>query len=110
MYRIAQNLHIDEARRRKTRGTEVDIEDRQDIAGGDGLRLVEGRSDLAMARAAVASLPEDQRAVVALVVLEGLSYRDAAETLGVPLGTVMSRLSRARRAIDNAVNREVAND
>jgi RNA polymerase sigma-70 factor (ECF subfamily) len=45
---------------------------------------------------ALASLVEDQRAALLLVVLEGLSYREVAEVQGVPIGTVMSRLARAR--------------
>ena len=54
---------------------------------------------LAQTRAAMAALPEGQREVLALVAIEGLSYREAAETLNVPVGTVMSRLSRAREAL-----------
>jgi len=45
---------------------------------------------------ALAGLVEEQRAVLLLVVLEGLSYREVADIQGVPLGTVMSRLARAR--------------
>jgi RNA polymerase sigma-70 factor (ECF subfamily) len=48
---------------------------------------------------AVQRLPEDQRIVMLLVAVEGLSYSEAAEALDVPIGTVMSRLSRARQAI-----------
>jgi RNA polymerase sigma-70 factor (ECF subfamily) len=48
---------------------------------------------------AFARLPEEQRAVLMLVAVEGLGYRDAAEVLDVPIGTVMSRLSRARAAL-----------
>jgi RNA polymerase sigma-70 factor (ECF subfamily) len=48
---------------------------------------------------ALASLVEDQRSVLLLVVLEGLSYREVAEVQGVPIGTVMSRLARARLQI-----------
>jgi RNA polymerase sigma-70 factor (ECF subfamily) len=48
---------------------------------------------------AVQRLPEAQRAVMLLVAVEGLSYSETAETLNVPIGTVMSRLSRARQAI-----------
>jgi RNA polymerase sigma-70 factor (ECF subfamily) len=47
----------------------------------------------------IAALPEPQRAVVTAVDLVGLSYAEAAEALGVPIGTVMSRLSRARSAL-----------
>jgi RNA polymerase sigma-70 factor (ECF subfamily) len=50
-------------------------------------------------QAAVASLPEEQREVIGLVLVEGLSYREAAEILGVPVGTVTSRLARAREAL-----------
>jgi RNA polymerase sigma-70 factor, ECF subfamily len=52
--------------------------------------------------AAVARLPEAQRAVMLLVTVEGLSYREAAEVLAVPVGTVMSRLARARLTIGEA--------
>ncbi len=63
----------------------------------------EARADLAIVRAAVARLPEDQRAVLALVAIDGRSYQEAAEILEVPIGTVMSRLSRARRRLLDAV-------
>ena len=49
---------------------------------------------------ALMALPEEQRAVMLLVAVEGFSYRDAAEVLEVPIGTVMSRLSRARAALE----------
>jgi RNA polymerase sigma-70 factor (ECF subfamily) len=48
---------------------------------------------------AVAALPEEQRQVLLLVALEGLKYDEVAEVLGIPIGTVMSRLSRARDAV-----------
>jgi RNA polymerase sigma-70 factor (ECF subfamily) len=50
-------------------------------------------------RNAVAQLGDDQRAVVGLVLVEGLPYREAAEVLGVPIGTLTSRLARAREAL-----------
>jgi RNA polymerase sigma-70 factor, ECF subfamily len=103
MYRIARNLQIDTVRRQRTRGVELEIDDAFDVVGEDGLATLEGRSDLARAEAAMASLSEDQRALLALVVLDGQSYKDAAEILDIPLGTVMSRISRARRMIDKAV-------
>lgn len=103
MYRIAQNLMIDDHRRRRTRGVEIDVDEQFDLRGEDGVAVVERRSDLARARAALAALPEDQRVVMALVVIDGQSYRDAAAVLGVPIGTVMSRIARARAAIDKAM-------
>src|SRR5262244_1774962 len=54
---------------------------------------------LAQVRQAFMELPESQRAVLHLIVLEGLSYQEAAVTLGIPLGTLMSRLGRARAAL-----------
>jgi len=54
---------------------------------------------LAQVRAAFLELPDSQRAVLHLIVIEGLSYQEAAATLGIPLGTLMSRLGRARAAL-----------
>ena len=54
---------------------------------------------LAQVRAAFLELPDSQRAVLHLIVIEGLSYQEAAATLDIPLGTLMSRLGRARAAL-----------
>lgn len=94
MFKIMQNLWFD-MRRSASAATFVSGEG-MDFAGEDGREIVETREELRLAREAFAALPEDQRAVVALVVLEGFSYAGAAEALDVPIGTVMSRLSRAR--------------
>jgi RNA polymerase sigma-70 factor (ECF subfamily) len=51
-------------------------------------------------------LPEEQRAALVLTTIEGLSYKDAAEVLGVPVGTLMSRLGRGREALRAATGRE----
>jgi RNA polymerase sigma-70 factor (ECF subfamily) len=64
---------------------------------------VEAKANLAIVRAEVAKLPEEQRVVLALVAIDGQSYQQAAETLGVPIGTIMSRLSRARRRLVDAL-------
>lgn len=100
MYRIAQNIRIDQARASKVRGIKVDVDELASLQGDDGRDVVESRSDLAAAQRAMAALPEDQRTLLALVVLDGQSYKDAADILDIPMGTVMSRLARARRAID----------
>jgi RNA polymerase sigma-70 factor, ECF subfamily len=104
MYRIAQNIHIDQIRRVKTRGVESDIDGAISLSGDDGIQIVEGRSELAKAQAAMAALPDDQRVLLALVVFDGKSYKEASEYLDIPIGTVMSRIARARRAIDLSVN------
>jgi RNA polymerase sigma-70 factor (ECF subfamily) len=98
MFRIAQNLWIDTLRSRRVRGQAVSV-DEVDIVGADGARDAEARLTLSQTRQALAKLPEEQRVVVALVLIDGMSYREAASVLGVPMGTVTSRLSRARDAL-----------
>lgn len=99
MYRIVQTLWLDDRRRAARRGPAVSPEDAFLSDEGKAASLPEDRMMLARARAAMQELPEGQRVVLSLVAIEGLSYREAAETLDLPLGTVMSRLSRAREAL-----------
>lgn len=99
MYRIIQTGWIDDRRKALRRGTVVDPEDAHLSDDGKAASLPEDRMMLDRTRTAMAALPEGQREVLALVAIEGLSYREAAETLNVPVGTVMSRLSRAREAL-----------
>ena len=61
------------------------------------------RVELGQTLKALLSLPEDQREVIVLVAIDGLSYKDAAEILELPIGTLMSRLARAREALRRAV-------
>lgn len=99
MYRIIQTLWIDDRRKAQRRGATVDPADIDLSDEGKSANLPEDRLMLQQARAAMAGLPEGQRDVLALVAIEGLSYREAAATLDLPVGTVMSRLSRAREAL-----------
>ena len=99
MFRIAQNINIDQARALKTRGVSVDVDALASVSGDDGRAITETRDALARAQGAMARLPDDQRALMALVVIEGQSYKDAAATLDIPIGTVMSRIARARATI-----------
>jgi len=105
VFRMASNLNIDRHRALKVRGVSVDVEEVFDLAGEDELEKLEFRSELDAVRTALASLPPELRAVMATVVLEEKSYREAAELLDIPIGTVMSRLSRARQFIELHVNR-----
>jgi RNA polymerase sigma-70 factor (ECF subfamily) len=57
-------------------------------------------------RKAMQSLPEEQREAVALVCVDGLAYREAAEVLGVPVGTLTSRLARGREALQRMLGAE----
>ena len=96
MFRIMQNLWLDDRRRRRVRGTQVDPEAAGLSDEGVGAQQLDDQVALAQVRAAVDTLPDDQRAVLVLVAIEGLNYREAADVLDLPMGTVMSRLARAR--------------
>jgi RNA polymerase sigma-70 factor (ECF subfamily) len=103
LYRIMQNLWIDEVRKRKTRGSEQPIEEAFDLAGEDGSRVAEGRLTASDVMRALDRLPDDQRAVISLVCIEDLSYQEAASVLDIPVGTVMSRLARSRLALGDTL-------
>ncbi len=105
MFRIMQNLWIDAIRVGKLRGSHLSLVDPegQNVAGLDGERATMNRLTLEAVRRGVQRLPPDQRSVLLMVCVEGCSYRETAESLGVPVGTVMSRLSRARLALNRMV-------
>jgi RNA polymerase sigma-70 factor (ECF subfamily) len=104
MYRIVQNVWIDQCRASRNREAPADAAVLEAVPGGDASREVEARLELAAVRRHVARLPEEQRAVLLLVSVEGASYREAAEILGIPIGTVMSRLARARLSLGRALS------
>lgn len=99
MYRIAQNLWIDRMRAAKVRRdagrSALTRPDTPTVAHNPA----EDRLALAAVSDGIAELPAEQRMVVVLVCIDGKSYREAAEITQVPIGTVMSRLSRARRTL-----------
>lgn len=104
MYRIAQNIWLDRLRANKVRGEMLDLEATAGIAGSDGRVITESELTLQAVATAMGRLPPEQRATVALVCIEGASYKEAAEISGVPVGTVMSRLARARRTLSAMLN------
>lgn len=98
MFRIVQTIWIDQVRSRDVRKEGGDIaEDR--LGSDEPVRRVEARLALDEVWRAVDHLPSDQRMALLLVTVEGLSYKEAAEVVQVPVGTIMSRLSRARIAL-----------
>lgn len=99
LYRIAQNLWIDQRRAARLRGTTESADAAMVLTGEDGRETNERQLMVRDAVRAFGSLPEEQQAVLALVSIEGMSYAEVAKILNVPLGTVMSRLARARKAI-----------
>ena len=102
LYRIVYNACLDDLRRSGAR-KEVSLDEWRDGAGRS--EPVEERLDLA---AALTDLPVELRAVVLLVDAEELSYDDAAEVLQIPVGTVASRLSRARDLLRAALQEGIA--
>jgi RNA polymerase sigma-70 factor, ECF subfamily len=97
LFTVLRNLWIDETRRRAARGTSVGMDEVEAglssaAAQDHGLAL----RDLA---GAMAALAPEQREIILLVGLEGLSYAQAAGITGVPMGTVMSRLKRGRERL-----------
>ncbi|HYP37230.1 MAG TPA: RNA polymerase sigma factor, partial [Stellaceae bacterium] len=98
MFRIVQTIWIDQVRSRDVRKEDGDIaEDR--LGSDEPARRVEARLALDEVRRALDRLPPDQRTALLLVTVEGLSYKEAAEVVQVPVGTIMSRLARARIAL-----------
>lgn len=93
LYTIMTNLNRNRRRALARRPVVASIDD-NDIPDGSG-----GPANFRDIERALASLGEDQRAALLLVTLEGLSYRETAEVQGVAIGTVMSRLARAREQI-----------
>ena len=96
VFRIMQNAWIDETRARERRGQTLLAEEEGEHVG---VSTTDAQIDAIAVRKAVAQLNDDQRAVVGLVLVEGLPYKEAAEVLGVPIGTLTSRLARARETL-----------
>ena len=97
LYQIMRNLWIDTVR---ARGRRDKVEAPAELAerlGEDS--AIEASIDLKRVMAAMQRLPEEQREVVSLILVEGFGYREAAELLELPIGTVSSRLVRGRTAL-----------
>ncbi len=99
MYRIMRNLWIDDRRAAARRGPHAVIDDEIVQIAGDGQQEMESAVGLGDVDAAMANLPDEQREVVLLVLVEGYAYREVAEILEVPIGTVTSRLARGRESL-----------
>lgn len=96
MFGIVKNAWIDEVRARQRRNRVLASEEEGENVGGG---LGEGQAEILSVQRAMAELPEEQRMAVALVLIEGLSYKEAADALEIPIGTLTSRLARGREAL-----------
>lgn len=99
MMKIVRNCWIDEARSRARRARTFVSEEQGEGVGSEAHRTVELRAEMHAVDRAMASLSPEQREVIALVLVEGLAYREAADLLEIPMGTLTSRLTRGRQAL-----------
>ena len=99
MYTIIRNIWFDQLRASKVRGFMMDLDAAPEPVGDDGRKITENRLTLMEVLKSMSKLPPEQRFLIALVCFEGVSYQEAAQILEIPIGTVTSRLVRARRAL-----------
>ncbi len=116
LYRIAINTAKNHlvSRSRRPPGSDVDVEDAEYYEAGGALRDIEnpenalfGAELKAVVELAIENLPDDLRTAVTLREFDGLSYEDIAEIMDCPVGTVRSRIFRAREAIDSRVKEQL---
>jgi RNA polymerase sigma-70 factor (ECF subfamily) len=116
MYRIAINTAKNHlvSRSRRPPGTDVELEDAEYYEGGGALRELENPENAlfgdelkGVVESAIGNLPDDLRTAVTLREFDGLSYEDIAEIMDCPVGTVRSRIFRAREAIDKQVREQL---
>jgi RNA polymerase sigma-70 factor (ECF subfamily) len=99
LFSIVRNAWIDETRARARRSRVFAAAELGEHVGDDGANLMHAKLEANDMWRAMSALPPEQREAVALVCIEGLGYREAAEALGVPQGTLTSRLARGREAL-----------
>jgi RNA polymerase sigma-70 factor (ECF subfamily) len=99
LYRIMRNLWIDTVRARGRIEQRTAPAEEAEGIGHDPVPGIEAAIDLRRVMAAMDQLPDEQREIVALILVEGFGYREAAEMLDLPIGTVSSRLVRGRTAL-----------
>src|ERR1700722_6355689 len=96
MFGIMRNAWIDEVRARVRRDRVLAPEEGGENIADPSAAL---QGEILSVQAAMARLPDDQRHAIGLVLIEGLSYKEAAEIMDVPIGTLTSRLARGREAL-----------
>jgi RNA polymerase sigma-70 factor (ECF subfamily) len=103
MFKIVRNAWIDELRSRGRRDKLFLAAEAGENVGTDSMAR---ETDLLAVQSAMARLPQEQREAVGLVLVEGLPYREAADVLDVPIGTLTSRLARGREALQAMLGTE----
>ncbi|MDO9520550.1 MAG: RNA polymerase sigma factor [Pseudohongiella sp.] len=103
-FTVCRNLWIDEYRSRKTWQTTDLDPDLTEAGQVDGEKAVQTQMQLKQVMTAMRKLPEEQQMVLNMVSVQGLSYQEVANSLDIPVGTVMSRLARARGKLTEILN------
>jgi RNA polymerase sigma-70 factor (ECF subfamily) len=101
LFRIMKNAWIDEVRSRIRRDRVFAPEEAGEHVGDD---YAEAHQQLMAMRKAISLLSDDHRIVIGLVLVDGLSYKEAADVLEIPMGTLTSRLARAREALQGLLS------
>ncbi|MBE0486396.1 RNA polymerase sigma factor [Marinobacter sp.] len=102
-FRVCRNVWIDECRARKVRREAAEKPELTEGQVVNGEHDTTQQMEWSRVDAAMAELPMDQRQIISLVAIQGMSYNVVADILDVPKGTVMSRLARARAALSDAL-------
>ncbi len=106
IFRIMKNAWIDEVRSRIRRDAVFAPEEAGEHVGDD---YAEAHQQRMAIQKAISLLSEDHRMVIGLVLVDGLPYKEAAEVLEVPMGTLTSRLARAREALQGLLSDQARN-
>jgi RNA polymerase sigma-70 factor (ECF subfamily) len=104
MFRVCRNLWIDEYRSRKVRQTAAKSPELTENQIVNEEKQQNDKISLQQVNNAMDVLPHEQRSILSLVAIQGMSYKEVSETLEIPIGTVMSRLSRARISLSQCLN------
>ena len=99
LYKIMRNLWIDTVRYRARKQKYEATAEEAEALGDDPTEVLEAKAELRRVMQAMQRLPDEQREVVAMILVEGFGYRETAEMLELPIGTVSSRLVRGRTAL-----------
>ncbi|KAF7778005.1 RNA polymerase sigma-70 factor, ECF subfamily [Pseudoalteromonas marina] len=102
-FKICRNVWIDEYRSRKVRQNTAQADILPEPITSNEHQTLENKQMLKNVNTALGQLPEEQRAIVSLVAVQGMAYKDVAHTLDIPIGSVMSKLSRARCTLYNLI-------
>ncbi len=109
-FRVCKNIWLDQLRAQKVRRNWAQQAAKHEAQVEDGQRVIESISDVKNVERLMQEMPEGQRAALAMVALEGASYKETAVALDIPIGTVMSRVARARSFLTTRLEPEAIGD